>query len=134
MRSIHLTRRALAAGVTACLILGAERQNSSVLAVSLPSNDKTIVHILNRIGFGPRPGDVEKVRAIGVQTYIDQQLHPERIPDGPMEARLADLTTLRMNSREIAQQFEMPMLQARRDRKQDATEADTAPPKTPNPL
>jgi uncharacterized protein (DUF1800 family) len=104
------------------------------LAVSPPSDDKAIVHILNRIGFGPRPGDVERVRAIGVQTYIDQQLHPERVPDGSMEARLAGLTTLRMNTREIAQQFEMPMLQARRDRKQDAKEADTAPPKTPNPL
>jgi uncharacterized protein (DUF1800 family) len=134
MRSIRLAKTALAAGVTASLLLGAGRQNSSVLAVSPPSDDKAIVHILNRIGFGPRPGDVERVRAIGVQTYIDQQLHPESVPDGSMEARLAGLTTLRMNTREIAQQFEMPMLQARRDRKQDAKEADTAPPKTPNPL
>ena len=82
MRSMHLTKTALAAGITATLLLGAGRQNSSVLAVSPPSDDKAIVHILNRIGFGPRPGDVEKVRAIGVQSYIDQQLQPERIPDG----------------------------------------------------
>src|SRR5437773_14264 len=134
MRSIHLTKPALAAGIAASLIWGADRQNSSVLAASLANDDKAIVHVLNRIGFGPRPGDVEKVRAMGLQAYIDQQLHPERIADAAMEARLADLTTLRLSSREIAQRFEMPMLQARRDRKQNAKEADTAPPKMPNPM
>ena len=134
MRSIRLTKIALLAGITASLLLGAERQNSSVLAASLPNDDKAIVHLLNRIGFGPRPGDVEKVRAMGSQAYIDQQLHPERIPDGSMEARLADLTTLQLSSGEIAQQFEMPMLQARRERKQDAKDADPAAPKMPNPL
>ena len=62
----------------------------AVLATSRPAatthapdqaGDKAIVHVLNRIGFGPRPGDVERVRAIGLQRYIDQQLHPERIAD-----------------------------------------------------
>jgi len=78
MRSIRLAKTALAVGVTASLLLGADRQNSSVLAASLPNDDKAIVHVLNRIGFGPRPGDVEKVRAMGLQAYIDQQLHPVR--------------------------------------------------------
>src|ERR1700682_3166331 len=118
MRSIHLTKTALAAGITASLLLGAERQNSSVLAASLPNDDKAIVHLLNRIGFGPRPGDVERVRAMGLQAYIDQQLHPERIPDAPMEAHLSGLPTLRLSSRDIAEQFAMPLLEARRDRKQ----------------
>jgi uncharacterized protein (DUF1800 family) len=134
MRSIHLAKTALAVGVIASLLLGAERQISSVLAASLPSDDKAIVHVLNRIGFGPRPGDVEKVRAMGLQAYIDQQLHPTRIPDAAMEARLGGLTTLQLSSRDIAQQFEMPMLQARRDRKQDAKEADTTTPQVPNPM
>ena len=126
MRSIHLTKAALAAGITASLLLGAERQNSSVLAASLPNDDKAIVHVLNRVGFGPRLGDVEKVRSMGIQAYIDEQLHPERLPDASMDARLAGLTTLRMSSREIAQQFELPALQARRDRKQDAGNAAPA--------
>ena len=127
MRSATLTKTALAAGITVAVLAGAERQNSSVSAASLPNDDKAIVHVLNRIGFGPRPGDIEKVRAMGLQTYIDQQLHPERIPDASMDARLAGLTTLRLSSREIAQQFALPALMARRDRKQDAKQADTAP-------
>ena len=135
MRSVHLTKTALLAGIAAILLLGAERQNLSVSAASLPNDDKTIVHVLNRLGFGPRPGDVEKVRATGLQAYIDQQLNPERIPDVPMEMRLEGLTTLRLSSREIAQQFALPALMARRDRKQDAKQApDAAPPRVPNPL
>ena len=50
-------------------------------AATFPNDDQAIVHVLNRIGFGPRPGDVEKVRAMGLQRYIDEQLHPERIAD-----------------------------------------------------
>src|SRR6266850_2175154 len=98
MRSAHLARKtALAVGISAIFLLGADRQNLSVSAASLPNDDKTIVHVLNRIGFGPRPGDVEKIRAIGLQAYIDQQLHPERISDVSMEKRLDDLMTLRLS-------------------------------------
>ena len=48
-------------------------------AATFPADDAAIVHVLGRTGFGPRPGDVENVRSIGIQRYIDQQLHPERI-------------------------------------------------------
>jgi uncharacterized protein (DUF1800 family) len=89
--------------------------------------------VLNRIGFGPRAGDVEKVRAMGLKAYVDQQLYPERIPDSAMEARLAGLTTLRLSSREIARQFELPLLEARQDRKQvEGDQADSVAP--PNML
>lgn len=42
-------------------------------ASAVPANpdDRTIVHVLNRLGFGPRPGDVDRVRTMGLQTYID---------------------------------------------------------------
>ena len=55
---------------------------------SIPNDDKTIGHVLNRVGFGTRPGDVERVRAMGVERYIDEQLHPERISDRDVESRL----------------------------------------------
>jgi uncharacterized protein (DUF1800 family) len=45
-------------------------------------DEATITHVLNRVTFGPRPGDVDKVRAIGLAAWIEQQLHPERITDG----------------------------------------------------
>jgi len=83
-------------------------------------SDQTIVHVLNRVAFGARPGDVERVRAIGVNRYIDDQLHPERVADVGIDARLADLQTLRMSSREIAEQFEIPQIKARLARRRAA--------------
>ena len=80
--------------------------------------------MLSRTGFGPRPGDVEKVRSQGIQRYIDEQLRPERIADAAMSARLAGLTTIGLNSRQIAEQYEMPQLEAKRQRKADAKNND----------
>src|ERR1700730_5285909 len=56
------------------------------------NDSRTIVHLLNRTTFGPRPGDVERVLATGVSAYIDEQLHPERISDQLVQPRLAALT------------------------------------------
>jgi uncharacterized protein (DUF1800 family) len=60
---------------------------------------------LNRLTFGPRPGDVDRVLAIGVDQWIDRQLHPESIEDPGLEARLAPLRTLTMSPRELAENF-----------------------------
>jgi uncharacterized protein (DUF1800 family) len=87
-------------------------------AAQFPTDDAAIVHVLSRIGFGARAGDIETVRSIGIQRYIDQQLHPERIADAGMTARLAGLTTLGLSSRQIAEQFEIPQLRARQQKKQ----------------
>src|SRR5262245_8138491 len=81
---------------------------------TLPNDDQTIVHVLNRMAFGPRAGDVERVKRIGLQTYVDEQLHPERIPDQSMAPRLAGLATVGMRSRDIAEEFERPAIEARR--------------------
>src|SRR6185295_511666 len=70
--------------------------------------DKAIVHVLNRIAFGPRPGDVERVRAIGIDRYIDQQLHPQRVADPGMAPRVNGLASIGMSSREIAREYELP--------------------------
>ena len=98
----------------------------SASAATFPNGDLAIVHVLSRTGFGPRPGDVEKVRTLGIQRYIDEQLHPERILDTAMNARLAGLTTIGLSSRQIAEQYELPQLQARRQRKADAKDGGTA--------
>src|SRR5439155_8579537 len=96
--------------------------------------DKAIVHALNRLAFGPRPGDVTAIREMGLARYIDRQLHPEKIADPAVDARLAGLTTIGMSSSEIAAQFELPQLEARRQRRQQAQQNGTAvqpPPPTP---
>ena len=53
-----------------------------VALLMFANDDGAISHVLNRVTFGPRPGDVERVRAMGVARYLDLQLHPERIPEG----------------------------------------------------
>ena len=95
-------------------------------AGTLAKDEKAIVHVLNRIGFGPRPGDVERIHKIGLRQYIDQQLHPERVLDSGMAARLTGLRTVGLSSRDIAEDYERPMLEARRARKQQRAAADEA--------
>ena len=76
---------------------------------------RTVAHVLNRIGFGPRPGDVERVQQQGLGAYIDAQLHPEKIADAAMSARLDEFTTLTMSSRDLADKYYQPALELRRD-------------------
>ena len=78
-----------------------------------------IVHALNRLGYGPRPGDVERVRAIGLDEWIDEQLHPDRIPDPALAAHLASLRTIRLSTGDLLAHYEVPReakkeIQARR--------------------
>src|SRR5215471_18513524 len=51
------------------------------------TEDQKIIHVLNRLGFGARPGDVEKVKKMGLEKYIDQQLNPSAIDDSAAEAK-----------------------------------------------
>jgi uncharacterized protein (DUF1800 family) len=113
MRSISRTAVALLAAAT--LTAG-----SPGSAVPSKPDDRTILHVLNRIGFGARPGDVERVRQVGLAAYIDQQLHPERIPDTEMAARLSGLTTLAMSTRQLADEYFIPALEVRQQVKQNA--------------
>ncbi len=95
-------------------------------AATFPKDDSAIVHVLSRTAFGPRPGDLERVRSQGIQRYIDEQLRPERLSDAPMASRLAGLTTIGLSSRQIAEQYELPQIQARQQKKANANNNDTA--------
>jgi uncharacterized protein (DUF1800 family) len=64
-----------------------------------------IVHVLNRITFGPRPGDVEAVQKMGLRNYIEQQLHPETIDDSAVEQQLAGFELLAMPPQQLSQLF-----------------------------
>jgi uncharacterized protein (DUF1800 family) len=57
--------------------------------------DRQIVHVLNRLTFGPRSGDIDQVRHLGVDAWIDLQLHPERVTENAaVDERLRSLVTL----------------------------------------
>ena len=69
---------------------------------------KRALHALNRLTFGPRPGDVQPVMAMGVDKWIDLQLHPDHIDDRALETRLSQFPTLRMNTHELVENFPPP--------------------------
>jgi uncharacterized protein (DUF1800 family) len=91
-----MTRPSLAvlAGLAALVL-------APVLHAAPLAPEQQAVHVLNRLAFGPRPGDVERVQRIGVQQYIDEQLHPESIPMPPaLSARLDALDSVRRDAGE----------------------------------
>src|SRR5580700_2125394 len=70
------------------------------------SKDDQILHALDRLTFGPRPGDVERVKKIGLQKWLFQQLHPDRMPENPvLEAQIQALESLRMTPLEALQHY-----------------------------
>ena len=75
--------------------------------VKAPGMDeqKRAMHALNRLTFGPRSGDVERIAQMGVDQWIDLQLHPEKIDNSSLDARLSPFRILRMNTREIVENF-----------------------------
>ena len=112
---------------------------ASITVEAAPADDnashaaRDIVHLLNRMGYGAGPGDVAKVRAIGIEKYIDQQLHPERINDSAMDAWLAGLVTVQLSSREISERYEQPQIEARRQRQLQGGQNPPTPPQQAPP-
>src|SRR5207245_6962428 len=90
------------------------------------SADQRILHVLNRLGFGSRPGDVERVKAMGVGKYIELQLNPEKIDDSASEAKLQNLETLRMTTAELYEKYPQPGQLLKQLQKRDALPADLA--------
>ncbi|MEO6119846.1 MAG: DUF1800 domain-containing protein, partial [Terriglobales bacterium] len=71
------------------------------------------VHALNRLTFGPRPGEAERVAKLGVEKWIEQQLNPKKIDDAVVQARLAPFRTMKMDNKEIVANYPPPaVLQA----------------------
>src|ERR1700693_420906 len=67
------------------------------LPITELSEDEATLHALNRLGFGPRPGDVNRVKRMGLEKWIDAQLNPDSIDDKEMSARLEDYPALRLS-------------------------------------
>jgi uncharacterized protein (DUF1800 family) len=72
-------------------------------------NDRKIQQALNRLTFGPRPGDAQQVKAMGLKKWVDLQLHPERTPENPvLETKLQTLDTLKMSGSEMVRNYPTP--------------------------
>ena len=93
-----------------------------MVQASGPSDEAAILHLLNRLTYGPRPGDVERVRQIGIQQWLEQQLSPSRIDDSALEARLQRLETLNLDSATIQRDYARPAMVERRKRAAESAE------------
>lgn len=91
-------------------------QSPKGLPIRELSSDQAILHALNRLGFGPRPGDMDRVRQMGLGKWIEQQLNPDSIDDSAVQARLERYPTLTMSASKLLDEFPQP--------KQAAKQAD----------
>src|SRR5207302_9663552 len=78
------------------------------LPITQLSPDEAILHALNRLAYGPRPGDIQRVRQMGLAKWIEQQLNPNSIDDRALDARLQDYPTLRMSTAKLIEEYPQP--------------------------
>src|SRR5882724_11826049 len=98
----------LTVGSFGLFVLVASGRKSASTSTTQIDEHKRALHALQRLTFGPRPGDVERVSAMGVDKWIDLQLVPHKIDDHALDARLEQFRTLRMTTREIVENFPPP--------------------------
>ena len=72
------------------------------------TEDQKIQHVLNRLAFGARPGDIENIKSIGLMNYIDMQLNPAAINDQVAEAKLVNFSALKMSNEELFAKYPNP--------------------------
>ena len=81
------------------------KKDKKIAAAAQMDPHTQALHALQRLTFGPRPGDIEHITAVGLEKWIDQQLHPDHIDDSALDARLASFRTLHMDTREMVENF-----------------------------
>jgi uncharacterized protein (DUF1800 family) len=104
--------------LAACLVLSLVEQPALLLAAASPpwhskrstatqamAEEERSAHALNRLTFGPRPGDMERVETIGVKKWIEMQLNPEQIDDSLLEARLQSFPATHLSQQDLLQNF-----------------------------
>ena len=87
-----------------------KKQQPTAASGSSLTPDQRALHALNRLTFGPRPGDVAAVEALGLDKWIDGQLNPETIDDSALEARLAAYPAMRLSQHELVERFPSPAM------------------------
>ena len=102
---------------------------------TIPSDEAAIVHALSRLAFGPRPGDVERVKATGLAAWIDGQMDPRRLDDRATEQALTALPTLTMSIAELQATYPRPKAQEKAADPQMAPRAlNDRPPQNNRPV
>ena len=89
--------------------------------------DQQVRHVLDRLGFGPRPGDVTRVREMGVDRWIALQLAPDRIPNAATDSLITSaFETYHADTRELVEIAQSGQQAIRQRARQAAQQGDTA--------
>jgi uncharacterized protein (DUF1800 family) len=111
----RFSARALMAGVLCVLMV--EQPLVAAASVKKPrgasgqiQGDERVLHVLNRFTFGPRPGDVAAVQAMGVQRWFEEQLNPASIDDSALDARLEMFPAMKMDQAKLIERYPSPQL------------------------
>jgi len=104
--------------IAGCLVLSLVQEPLILVAAPVPgwhakkttaakplTEEEHATHALNRLTFGPKPGDLERVQAIGVKKWIEMQLNPEQIDDSLLEARLQSFPAMHLSQQDLMQTF-----------------------------
>ena len=108
-KSVALINKIVAAATVWAMLAPAAVLRAETPSAGKPlTEDQKILHVLNRLGFGARPGDVERVKAMGLQKYIDQQLDPKSIDDSALDAKVKGLDVFNLSTSEIFAKYPNP--------------------------
>src|SRR5580704_8256348 len=115
-----MSRKAVCAFALACslaiptlTVYGKKSKTTAPEQPAIPqmSADQKVLYALNRLAYGPRPGDVEAVKKFGLDKWIELQLHPESIRDNPtLVTKLAPLDTLMLPADVMIESYPPPQL------------------------
>jgi uncharacterized protein (DUF1800 family) len=108
------------------------------LPITELTEDEAVLHALNRLGFGPRPGDLQRVKQMGLENWIERQLHPENIREPLLQARLSRLPAANLNSPALLDEYPQPEMAAKRlgitvDEYRKRMDAEVHPPQGVRP-
>jgi len=119
---ILLAVSSAAIALSAC---GAQTPRTAPARSQMPGDllpDEQVQQVLNRLTFGARPGDAEKVRTLGIESWIDQQLHPERIDDAKTTQLVARYSILSTPTSNIVRDFNVVQQTQRQVKRADAND------------
>ena len=74
------------------------------------TQEQKVAHLLDRVTYGIRPGDVERVMRLGWEKYLDEQMHPERIADAAVEEKVKGLESVHLSTADLVKTYPPPQV------------------------
>jgi uncharacterized protein (DUF1800 family) len=102
-------------GMAGSRTIALDKKFKGKLPVTELTEDEAILHALNRLAYGPRPGDIERVRQMGLAKWVDAQLDPHSLDDSALDHRLERYATLGLSSEQLLDEFPPPNQGAKKE-------------------